>query len=104
LRAAASAGSSSLSTIASFMPRPPPPADALTMMGKPMSAAIALASAMVSMGPSEPGTTGMPSDFAVSLALILSPISRTCSAVGPMNVILCSSRISAKRAFSAKKP
>ena len=37
--------------------------------------------------PSEPGTTGMPRDFAVSFAVILSPMTRICSADGPMKVI-----------------
>ena len=40
--------------------------------------------------PSEPGTTGMPSSFAVSLAVILSPMMRICSAEGPMNLTPCS--------------
>jgi hypothetical protein len=36
--------------------------------------------------PSEPGTQGTPS-FIVSLAVILSPMMRICSAEGPMKVI-----------------
>ena len=40
--------------------------------------------------PSEPGTQGMPSRFAVRLASILSPIMRMCSAFGPMKAMLCS--------------
>ena len=46
-----------------------------------------LASSKSSTGP-EPGTTGMPSCCAVTLAWILSPMSLTCSAVGPMKVML----------------
>ena len=89
---------------ATFMPRPPPPAAALISTGKPISLAIFIASVSLVTAPSEPGTTGMPRRFAVSLASILSPMMRMCSGVGPMKVILCSSRISAKRAFSDRKP
>ena len=81
---------SSSSVCATFMPRPPPPAAALTSTGKPISRAIASASASDVTPPSEPGTTGMPSFLAVRLASILSPIRRMCSALGPMksNVVL----------------
>ena len=37
--------------------------------------------------PSDPGTHGTPSSLIVSLAVILSPIMRICSAVGPINFI-----------------
>ena len=86
------------------MPRPPPPAAAFTSTGKPISRAIASASVSLVMPPSEPGTQGMPSALAVRLASILSPIRRMCSALGPMKWMLCSFRISAKRAFSERKP
>ncbi len=89
---------------ATFMPRPPPPAVALMSTGKPICLATFIASASFATAPSEPGTTGIPSFLAVSLASILSPMIRMCSEVGPMNVIECSSRISAKRAFSDRKP
>ena len=90
---------------ATFMPRPPPPAAAFTSTGKPMSRADRAAPPRPSvMPPSEPGTTGMPSRLAVRLASILSPMRRMCSALGPMKWTLCSSRISAKRAFSERKP
>jgi len=69
-----------------------------------MSLATFIACASVATSPSEPGTHGIPSLRAVSLAVILSPMIRMCSEVGPMNVIECSSRISAKRAFSDRKP
>ncbi len=69
-----------------------------------MALATFIASGSLVTGPSEPGTTGMPSRFAVSLAVILSPMMRMCSDVGPMKVIWCSSRISAKRAFSDRNP
>ena len=94
----------SLSARTTFMPRPPPPAAALSMTGKPMSRASRSASSSEPMPPSEPGTVGMPSSFAARLAAILSPISRICSGRGPMKCTLCSPRISANRAFSARKP
>jgi len=103
-RAVASAIDSSSSVSATFMPRPPPPAAAFTSTGKPMARAMPVASASDDTPPSEPGTQGMPNAFAVRLASILSPIWRMCSALGPMNEMLCSARISAKRAFSDRKP
>ena len=72
---------------ATFMPRPPPPAVALISTGKPIALAIFIASGSLVTAPSEPGTTGMPSFLAVSLASILSPMMRMCSDVGPMKVI-----------------
>ena len=46
----------------------------------------------------------MPSALAVRFASILSPMVRMCSALGPMKVMSWSCRISAKRAFSLRKP
>ena len=69
-----------------------------------MSLATLAASASLVMAPSEPGTTGMPRRLAVALASILSPMMRMCSDVGPMKVMSWPSRISAKRAFSDRKP
>ena len=70
----------------------------------PEDDAMAMASLSEVTPPSEPGTQGMPRAFAVRLASILSPIWRMCSALGPMKWMLCSARISAKRAFSERKP
>ncbi len=95
---------SSSAVRATFMPRPPPPAAALMMTGKPISAATLRASSSSEMPPSEPGTVGMPRRFAVRLASILSPMMRMCSDFGPMKVMPWLSRISAKRAFSERKP
>ena len=69
-----------------------------------MSLAMRMASTSSVTPPSEPGTQGMPSRLAVRLASILSPMMRICSALGPMKVMLWSARISAKRAFSDRKP
>ena len=78
---------SSSAVRATFMPRPPPPAEALTRTGKPISSAILKASSLPVTAPSEPGTQGMLSRFAVRLASILSPMRRMCSGLGPMNSI-----------------
>ena len=56
---------------ATFMPRPPPPAAALTSTGKPIVLAIASASWSEVTPPSEPGTTGMPSRLRGALGLDL---------------------------------
>src|ERR1700722_20408738 len=103
-RATARPAANSASARISFMPRPPPPDAALSINGKPTSRARRNASASEATPPSEPGTTGMPSASAVRLAAILSPIRRICSGRGPMKCTLCSPRISAKRAFSERKP
>ena len=66
-RAMASAEGSSLSARTTFMPRPPPPAAALSMTGKPMSRAKRRASSSEPTPPSEPGTVGMPSSFGGAL-------------------------------------
>ena len=95
---------SSSGICATFMPRPPPPAAAFTRTGKPIACAIDIASWSEEMAPSDPGTTGMPRRLAVRLASILSPIRRICSGLGPMKWTSCSARISAKRAFSDRKP
>ena len=69
-----------------------------------MRSATARPSSSLVIAPSEPGTQGMPSEIAVFLASILSPMMRMCSALGPMKPMPWSSRISAKRAFSDRKP
>src|SRR5436189_138349 len=45
------------------MPRPPPPAEALTSTGNPIARAITLASWSEPTPPSDPGTVGMPSSL-----------------------------------------
>jgi hypothetical protein len=74
------------------------------MQFHPISAATFRAAISLATPQSDPGTTGMPSATAVRLASILSPIIRMCSALGPMNAMLWAARISAKRAFSERKP
>ena len=64
----------------------------------------AMAASTVSTSPFEPGTQGMPASSTVCLAVILSPMTRMCSAFGPMKVMPWASTISAKRAFSDRNP
>ncbi len=54
--------------------------------------------------PSEPGTHGTPAFSIAALALTLSPIRRIVSARGPMNTKPDFSTLSAKSAFSDRKP
>ncbi len=69
-----------------------------------MRVASAMACSRLSTVPSEPGTTGMPRSTAARFAATLSPIMRMCSTEGPMKTKPCSSTISAKPGFSARKP
>ena len=103
-RASRQAASSSEASRATFMPRPPPPAAALISTGYMMRSATSRASSSEASSPTEPGTSGTPRSAMVVLAVILSPIMRICCAVGPMKTRLCASTISAKAAFSERKP
>ena len=77
------------------MPLPPPPPAALISTGKPISLDIFIASLISFIPVSEPDTIGSPKLFAIFLASILSPIFLISSELGPMNLILCCSKISA---------
>ena len=85
------------------MPRPPPPAAALTITGYPILFPHSSASAS-DRTTSEPGRTGRPSSLMDFLARFLSPINRTVSGDGPMKARLQVSQTSAKWGFSARKP
>jgi hypothetical protein len=54
--------------------------------------------------PSEPGTQGTPAFVMAAFALTLSPMRRMVSARGPMNTKPDFSTLSAKSAFSDRKP
>ena len=69
------------------MPLPPPPAEALIMIGYPIWLAIALASSTELIAASLPGTVGTLAFFINAFAEILSPISCIFKIVGPMKVI-----------------
>ena len=74
------------------MPRPPPPAAALTTSGKPISSG-------------DPwGSVGTPASRAIRFAASLSPPSRSVSGDGPTQVIPAATTSSANAALSARKP
>jgi hypothetical protein len=72
--------------------------------GKPISRAKLRASSTSSTGPGVPGMIGTPTAVIAFLAAALSPMTRIWSAVGPMNVMLDASQVSANSAFSARNP
>ena len=85
------------------MPRPPPPATALTKTGKPTRSAAATRASASSDG-SVDSRTGSPARFAAAMAVTLLPaISRT-SADGPTKVIPASAHAVASSGFSDRKP
>ena len=86
------------------MPRPPPPAEAFTMTGKPTLRAHSSASSAEAMIPSEPGRIGTPCFFMVARAFSFSPIRRVTSGGGPMNLMPQACATSAKLAFSLSRP
>ena len=73
------------------------------MTGKPISLAFSKAVSASGMM-SEPGVMGTPLAIAVARAVALSPIIEMSLADGPMKVTPEDSQISAKRAFSDRKP
>ncbi len=86
------------------IPRPPPPAAALTMMGKPIREAsfIRISSLVISalLSPMM-GTLTL---RAIFLAATLSPNRFMTSALGPIKIMPSSSQRLAKFTFSDKKP
>jgi hypothetical protein len=78
------------------IPRPPPPAEALSNTGKPISRAIASAASSSSRTPGEPGITGTPALIIIFFARLLSPIRRIADGSGPMNLMRHSWQISAR--------
>src|SRR5688572_3484705 len=104
LRASENDRSNSSASLATRMPLPPPPAAALMITGKPIDRANSSASSTSSTGPGVPGTIGTPTAVIALRAAALSPMTRICSAVGPMKVMFEASQISANSAFSARNP
>ena len=88
----------------SRMPRPPPPAVALTISGYPIKEAAARASARSATGPPLHAASGTPACSASRLDSILSPSLRITSADGPMKMIPSRSHSSANSAFSETNP
>jgi hypothetical protein len=84
-------------------PRPPPPAEAFNITGKPISRAVFKAVA-TSLRASDPGITGIPRAFILFLAPILRPMSFIARGDGPIKVMPASAQVLAKSAFSDRKP
>ena len=86
------------------MPLPPPPDDALIMMGQPILRACSSASPTSWMPFFVPGTTGTPASIMVRRAWLLLPMRSMTSGVGPMNAMSLSRHIFANVEFSERKP
>ena len=86
------------------IPRPPPPAAALTRSGNPMRSAWWRAASRSSTGPPLHAATGAPTCSASRFAPILSPRRRMTSPGGPMNVTPIRSHRSANSGCSATNP
>ena len=86
------------------MPLPPPPDDALIMMGQPTSCAFASASSGACTGSFVPGTTGTPASIMVLRAWLLLPMRSMTSGEGPMNTMSFSRQSFANVEFSDRKP
>ena len=78
------------------IPFPPPPAEALIKIGKPIFLASFSASSIVSIVPKEPGMTGQSTLRASAFACALSPRRAIVFAVGPIKVSPQLSQIEAK--------
>ena len=86
------------------MPLPPPPDDALIMMGQPILRACSSASPTSWMPFFVPGTTGTPASIMVRRAWLLLPMRSMTSGVGPMKAMSLSRHIFANVEFSERKP
>lgn len=84
-------------------PAPPPPAEALSITGKPIDFAAASTAAIDSMSLT-PGTTGTPAAAIALRAPILSPITSIARTSGPMNTTPACLHASTKWARSLRKP
>ncbi len=96
--AASTASASSSAWRTMRIPRPPPPAAALT------SAGMATSSGIESGEAASAGVVGTPASIAACFAAILSPSSAICSGVGPIQTMPASITLRAKAAFSARNP
>ncbi len=85
------------------IPRPPPPATALTNTGNSMSSDAAT-KASTSADGSDDANTGNPAAFAAAIARALFPVSSSTSADGPTNVIPARSHAAANSGFSDRNP
>ena len=99
----ANASSSSAGEETSRIPRPPPPAAALSRIGKPTPGASSRACASV-VALSVPGTSGTPAACIAAFACTLSPICAITSASGPMKTRSFSVHARTKAGRSARNP
>lgn len=85
------------------IPRPPPPATALTNTGNVIFSDAAT-SASISADGSDDASTGRPAAFAAAIARALFPVSSRISVDGPTNVMPARSHAAARSGFSDRKP
>ena len=85
------------------IPRPPPPATALTNSGKPSSSDAATSSSISADGADDP-STGRPASRAAAMARDLSPVRCSTSGGGPTNVMPASAQACARSGFSDRNP
>ena len=85
------------------MPRPPPPATALTKSGNPIFSAAFMSSFGFSEDP-EDCKTGTPALVAAAMAFTLFPANSNTSELGPIKVIPFSRAALASSGFSDRNP
>ena len=86
------------------MPRPPPPATALSSAGRPQARTASITAAGSVRPAVSPGTVGMPSFAASRLAEALPPRRSMVSAVGPTKHSPAASTARTNSGFSETKP
>jgi hypothetical protein len=84
------------------IPLPPPPLAALSMTGKPMVLAAAVASSVVPHD--APGTMGTPAAAIFARAAVFDPMARIALAGGPMKTTPAAAHASGSGGFSLRKP
>src|SRR2546425_12048948 len=87
-----------------FIPRPPPPATALMITGKPISPVMSCASSIVLTGSTVPGRSGRPAFDIRSRAVALSPTFSITSGRGAMKGVPPSGQIFAEDGSSGGEP
>ena len=86
------------------MPRPPPPATALTNSGYGSSPAASTQLVDVAWTARRCASVGTPASLAAAIARALLPVSVSTSAVGPTKVMPAFAHASASAGFSERKP
>ena len=101
--AASTAVRSSAGSSTRRIPRPPPPATALTKTGNARSSAAPSRASTSALGSVE-ASTGSPATFAAAIARALFPVSSSTDAGGPTKVMPASAHASASSGFSDRNP